>query len=95
MGPQLMEQVKKNGTEKARRNSERHHLDRISRLFKAPQQRPQWSKKEVLILGESIFLIDGRNRLLTKFAPAVLFLLYGPDLFPRDFVEVRPNVPGL
>lgn len=90
-----MERVKKNGTEKARRDSERHHLDRISRLFKAPQQRPQWSKKEVLILGESILLIDGGNRLLTKFAPAVLFLFYGPDAFPHDFVEARPDVLGL
>jgi len=49
--------TKKNGSEKARRNSERHHLERISRLFKAPRQ--LWSKKEVLILGEIIFLIDG------------------------------------
>ena len=54
-------QVKKNKSEKARRDCERHYLDRISRLFKAPQQQPQWAKKDVLSLGETIFLIDGRN----------------------------------
>jgi len=49
--------VKKNRSEKERRDGERHHMKRISRLFKAPQQ--PWSKKDVLSLGKTIFLIDG------------------------------------
>ena len=56
-GEQTEGHPKKNELEKARRDSERHHLDRISRLFKATQH--QWSKKDVLGLGESIFFIDG------------------------------------
>jgi len=91
-GEQAGKRTKKNGSEKARRGSERHHLERISRLFKAPQQ--LWSKKDVLSLGESMFLIDGRNLLLTKFVPAVLFRLYGAEAFPRDFIEVRPISSG-
>ena len=51
--------AKKNESEKVRRDGERHHLERISRLFKAPQQ--AWSKKDVLSLGKLIFLIDGRD----------------------------------
>jgi len=91
-GDQTGRRAKKNESEKARRVSERHHLERISRFFKAPRQ--LWSKRDLLSLGESIFLIDGRNLLLTKFVPAVLFCLYGPDAFPRDFIEVRPIPSG-
>lgn len=87
-GDQAGKRAKKNESEKARRVSERDHLERISRLFKAPRQ--LWSKRDLLSLGESIFLIDGRNLLLTKFVPVVLFRLYGPNAFPRDFLEVRP-----
>ena len=44
--------------ERERRDGERQHLERISRLFKP--RRP-WQRKEVLGLGEIIFLIDGRD----------------------------------
>lgn len=91
-GKRMGRRTKKNETEKGRRDSERYHLGRISRLFKRAEQ--QWSRMEVLGLGESIFLIDGRNWLLTKFVPAVLSLLYGPEAFPGDFVKVRPTAPG-
>lgn len=50
---------KKNGTEKARRDLEWQHLERVSRLFRL--SREQWSKKDVLSFGEMIFLIDGRD----------------------------------
>ena len=80
--------AKKNGSEKARRDLERYNLERISSFFRTPRQ--QWSKKDVLSFGEQIFLIDGGNRLLTEFVPAVLFLLYGSTPFPRDFIAVLP-----
>ena len=83
--------TKKNGTEKARRDLERHHLERVSCLFRV--SREQWSKKDVLSLGEMIFLIDGCDWLLTRFVPVVLFLLYGPKAFPSTFIEVHPTVP--
>ena len=48
----------RNGAEKERRDKERHSMERISRLFKArPQQ--QWSRQDLLGLGETVFLIDG------------------------------------
>ena len=84
---------KKNMSEKARRDLERYHLERISALFRVYRQ--PWAKKEVLSFGEAIFLIDGGNRLLTEFIPAVLFLVYGSEPFPRDFIAVRPIAPGL
>ena len=92
-GERMGKYARKNGTEKERRDWERHHLERISRLFKATRQ--LWSKKEVLSLGKIIFLIDGHNRLLTKFSPAVLFLLYGPAAFPPDFLEAHLTTSGL
>ena len=55
-GMQMGKHVKKNGSEKARRDWERYYLERISRLFRAP--RHLWSKKDVLSLGEIISLID-------------------------------------
>ena len=85
--------VKKNGKEKGRRDTERHHLERISRLFRATGQR--WSKKDVLSLGKKNFLIDGCEQTLTKSVPAALFLLYGSEAFPRDFVEVRSHLTRL
>ena len=69
-----------------RRDKERLHCERMSRLFKP--RRP-WQKKEILGLGEAIFLIDGRGWLLTKLVSAVLFLIYGPGIFPEGFVKVR------
>ena len=86
-------QLKKSAAEKGRRDRERHHLERISRLFKAPEQ--HWAKKDVLGLGKIIFLIDGRGQSLTKFVPAVIFLLYGSEAFPPSCVEVRSIQLGL
>ena len=53
---QKEKQVEKNGSEKGRRDRERYHIERIGRLFRAPQQ--LWSKKDVLSLGKINFLID-------------------------------------
>ena len=58
-GGRSEKEVKKNDSEKVKRDGERRHLERISRLFKAPRQ--PWSKKDVLSLGKTIFLIDGRD----------------------------------
>lgn len=85
--------VKRNQSEKARRGTERSHIERISRLFRAPGR--IWSKKDALGLGEMIFLVDECDWLLTKCVPAVLFLLYGHAAFPRGVVEVLPNPPAL
>ena len=63
-GEQKEKRVRKNGSEKGRRDRERHHLARISRLFKAPKE--HWSKKEVLSLGEIFFLIDEPDQPLTN-----------------------------
>ena len=56
---QTAKRARKNGSEKTRRDWERHHLERVSRLFRVPLH--SWSKKGVLILGGIISLIDGRN----------------------------------
>lgn len=80
-------QVKRSQAEQRRRENERHHLERISRLFKAPKP---WLKREVLSLGEMIFHVFWGDRSLTKRIPAVVFLLYGSAPFPQDFVDVRP-----
>ena len=73
LGERTKRLVKKSWSEKARRDLEWYHLERISGLFRTPRQ--QWTKKEVLNFGEQIFLIDGGHRLLTESVPAVLFLL--------------------
>ena len=85
--------ARKSKTERARRDVERHHMERICSLFRAHGK--GWMKKEVLSLGEIIFLIDGCDESLTNFVPVVLFRLYGPGVFPPNFVEVRPAVPRL
>ena len=89
--PQTDNRVKRNVSEKARRDMERYHLERMSFLFEAPRQ--LWSKKDILSLGENFFLIDGRDRLLTKFVTAVLFLLYGSGPFSPGFVKVHSTAP--
>lgn len=53
---QTEKQNKRNQSEKARRGLERSHIERISRLFKAPGR--AWSKKDALGLGEMVFFID-------------------------------------
>jgi len=85
--------AKKSKLEALRRDTERFHLERVCLLFSAPQN--GWTKKEALSLGELIFLIDGCDQSLTDFVPAVLFLFYGPSVFPPGFIQVRPTAPGL
>ena len=92
LGERTERLIKKNWSEKSRRDLERNHLERISCLFRTPGQ---WTKKDILSFSEQIFLIDGGNRLLTESVPAVLFLLYGSMPFPRDFIMVRPIAQGL
>lgn len=83
---------KRSETEKARRLNGRYHVQRMSLLFKSGRT---WSKKDLLSLGEIIFRIDGWDRLLTEFTPAVIFLLYGPTAFPQGFVQVHDPLTGL
>ena len=55
---QDQQRARKNGIEKTRRNEEREHLERLSRLFKViPRQ--EWSRQDLLGFGETVFLIDG------------------------------------
>lgn len=91
-GGQVGKQIKKNGFEKGRRDRERHHLERISRLFRAPQQ--DWTKKDLLSLGKIIFPNGQATGYLRKFVLAVTFLLYGSGAFSHSFVEVRPHCVG-
>jgi hypothetical protein len=58
------EKRKRNESEKERRGDGRHHVERISRLFRESSK--PWSRREVLSLGETIFRVDGWNWLLTK-----------------------------
>jgi hypothetical protein len=55
-GERMEKQIKKSESEKVRRDEERLQLARISRLFRAP--RGLWSKKDVLSLGKTKFLIN-------------------------------------
>ena len=86
---QSEEKKMKNEMEKERRHTERYQVERISRLFKA--SRGSRVRRDVLGLSEIIFGINGRDWILTKFPLAVLFLLYGPAVFPNGFVRVRHN----
>ena len=83
---------KRSESEKARRISGRYHVQRMSLLFRSEKT---WSKKDLFGFGEIICCIDGWDRLLTEFIPAVLFLLYGPTAFPKGFVQVRDTPTGL
>ena len=83
----MEKQAKRSRAEKARRDNERHHLERISRLFRTSGT---WSKKDVLSLGEIIPRVVECGWLLTKDVIAVLFLLYGPTIFPPGLLEARP-----
>ena len=47
--------VKKNAQEKAKRDGERHHLERVSRLFKVADPRQTWTRVEVLSFGKTVF----------------------------------------
>ena len=84
---------RKRESEMVRRGAERHELERMCALFKAPGK--GWTRREALSLGEINFLIDGNNESLTNFVPVVLFRLYGPEAFPPGFVVVRPTTLGL
>lgn len=57
---QIKKSEQRSDFEKARRDDERRHLARISRLFRAPQGWP-WSRKDIFSLGEIPFRIDGQN----------------------------------
>ena len=52
--------VRRGEAEKARRDRQRDQFERISRLFRAGPGRVR-DKKDVLGLGETVFLIDGRD----------------------------------
>ena len=87
------ERANKRESEMVRRGAERHELERMCSLFKAP--RNGWTRKEALSLGEINFLIDGIDEPFTNFDPVVLFRLYGPEAFPPGFVVVRSTAPRL
>ena len=87
------ERANKRESEMVRRGAERHELERMCSLFKAP--RNGWTRKEALSLGEINFLIDGIDEPFTNFVPVVLFRLYGPEAFPPGFVVVRSTAPSL
>jgi len=84
--------AKKSKSEMKRRDAERHQLERMCSLFKAPKR--GWTRKEALSLGEINFLIDGSDGSLTDLVPGILLRLYGPEAFPPGFVVVRPAAPG-
>ncbi|KAF9783243.1 hypothetical protein BJ322DRAFT_1110126 [Thelephora terrestris] len=50
------EQTKRSRAEQKRREKEKHHLERVSRLFREPAK--PWSKKDVLSLA-ALFLLYG------------------------------------
>ena len=63
-------QVEKSKKEKNRRDVERHHLERISRMFLREPQMQGWSKKALLTLGKISFLIDERDRFTYLICPS-------------------------
>ena len=84
-GNEQEKKVKKGRFEKGRRDREWYNLERISRLFKAPRQ--LWSKKEVLSLGEILFLIDRPDRCLpNSFQPS---FSYCTDPGPSPMILLR------
>ena len=52
---QTESRVKKNAQEKGKRDSERHHLERVSRLFKVADPRQTWTRTQVLSFGEMFY----------------------------------------
>ena len=49
--------VKKNDRERSRRDREKHHLERMSYLFKAQPPRGTWARADILSFGEIAPLI--------------------------------------
>ena len=84
--------VHKNHHEKLKREEERLHLERMSYLFKVAAPEKVWTRASVLSLGKVIFPIGGLKQSLTRSAPAVVFLLWGPDAFTPGFVRVSPGL---
>jgi hypothetical protein len=92
-GERTKEQRKKGEAEKVRRGYGRDPVKRISRLFRVPQK--PWTKRDVLCLGKTIFYIGWWNWLLTKFISGTLFLMYGPPVFPQEFIRIHHTAAGL
>jgi len=51
--------VEKNRREKAKRDSERDHLERIGSMFKVVGSKHTWTRVDILIFGKMASLIDG------------------------------------
>ena len=51
---QTEDRIKKNRREKTKRGRERHHLERISRLFKVAGSEQTWKRVDVLVFGEAV-----------------------------------------
>ena len=68
---QTEDRVKKNRREKTKRSCERHHLERISRLFKVASSEQTWTRVDVLIFGMVVYLSVGS----TDYSPNSLQLL--------------------
>lgn len=52
---QTEDRIKKNRREKTKRGCERHHLERISRLFNVTSSEQTWTRADVLIFGMVVY----------------------------------------
>jgi len=73
--------VKKNRREKMKRGCERHHLERISRLFKVASTEQTWTRVDVLIFGMVVYPPIG----LTDYSPNSLQLLRSSSTVQLSF----------
>lgn len=58
---QTEERVKKNQHEKAKRDGERLHLERMSHLFRVSNPQQTWTRVDVLCFGKMVFSSAGSN----------------------------------
>jgi len=86
---QTEDRVKKNRREKMKRGCERHHLERISRLFKVARSEQTWTRVDVLIFGMVVYLLVGS----TDYSPNSLQLLRSSSTAQVPFRSASSRSP--
>lgn len=86
---QTEDRVKKNQREKAKRDGERYHLERISHLFKVAGPRQTWTRVDVLSFGKMVLPLTNS----AGYSPNISSHRVSPVWLRRVHTRFRPGSP--